>query len=483
MKRLVYQIANLPKCPSLLGVVRTFICVTLLSILCPAFFVIAATKDVSKVELYAVVVGVGKYQDNRLTRLYFSSKDAVDFANFLEAHKSLFAKTHIRLFVDEAATRENVTKAIRNGIKPAGKDDIVIIYVSGHGTADPVRTDEYYFLTYDADPENLFGSALLMNSSGLFKGIDSDRIILVSDACHAGGFSAALDKSAVKAADVFFSVFQNLQGRFGLASSRPDESSLEIREKGKYENSVFTHYVLKGLQGAACRQAGTGLITLSDLYHYVYEETRKATHFKQNPQLYAAKGSAEDTPIFRVPVYHQPLNVKAVFATKDDQGQVIPVTNDSVLKSGQLFGLAFSADADCYVHVVWLDTQGNVGRLYPNPQLTEGTGEVKANSKYWLPSKQGKAWYVLDNHQGEETIYLVASRDRNPRMETLCDSLRSANLEREFNIMGFVDHTVPDKDMRLSAPDRERLFEKMENKIKVVGADAVIRLRFKHVAK
>ena len=46
-----------------------------------------------------------------------------------EREKSLFTKSHIRLFVDEQATRENVTKAIRDDLKPAGKDDIVIIYV------------------------------------------------------------------------------------------------------------------------------------------------------------------------------------------------------------------------------------------------------------------------------------------------------------------------------------------------------------------
>ena len=60
----------------------------------------------------------------------------------------------------------------------------------------------------------------------------------------------------------------------------------------------------------------------------------------------------------------------------------------------------------------------------------------KAGVNYWLPYKQAKHWYVLDNNEGEETIYLVASRERNPKFEGLIDNLRSASLEKEFNLMG-----------------------------------------------
>jgi len=439
---------------------------------------LATPQDLTNSELYAVLVGVANYRDSRLN-LNLSARDAQDFYAFLQEREKLFKKTHVRLFVNEQATRENVTKAIRDDLKPAGKDDVVIIFLSGHGASDPVRTDEFYFLTYDADVENLYGSALPMNTSGLFKGIDSDRLILVSDACHSGGFSSALDKSTAKAADIFFSVFQNLQGRFGFASSRPDEKSWEDK---KYGNSVFTHFVLKGLRGAACNKSSNGVITVKDFYEYVYEGTRAETKGKQNPQLYAAKGRADQTPIFRVPVYDKPLNIEALFVTQADDGEVKPLINDSTLKSGQRIGVAFKADADCFVHVVWWDSSGNVGRLFPNPKLTEGTGEVKAGVTQWLPYKQGKHWYVLDKNEGEETIYLVASRDRNPKLEELYTKLKSSGLEREFNLMGIEDYTVPDKAKQLSDPNRERLFEKMENQIKVVGADKVIRIKFKHVA-
>lgn len=435
--------------------------------------------NIKSCDLYAVIVGIGKYQDTKLNQLELSPKDAQDFYGFLKEREKLFKKSYLKVLVNEQATRVNVTKAIREDLKPAGKDDIVIIFLSGHGDSDPVRTDEFYFLTYDSDVENLFGSALQMNTSGLFKGIDSDRLILLSDACHSGGFSSALDKSAAKAADIFFSVFQNLQGRFGFASSRPDEKSWEIK---KYGNSIFTHFLLKGLRGGAYNNGPDGVITVKDLYEYVYEGTRSATKGLQNPQLYSAKGRADQTPIFRAQVYDKPLNIEALFVSQADDGEVKPIMNGSTLKSGQRIGVAFKADADCYVHVLWWDSNGNVGRLFPNPKLTEGSGEIKAGITQWLPYKQGKHWYVLDKNVGEETIYMVASRERNPKLEQLYSKLQSTGLERELNLMGIEEFTLPDKSKQLSDYDRERLFQKMENQIKVVGADKVIGLRFKHVA-
>ena len=77
---------------------------------------------------------------------------------------------------------------------------------------------------------------------------------------------------------------------------------------------------------------------------------------------------------------------------------------------------------------------------------------------------------------------MVASRERNPKLEQLYSKLQSTGLERELNLMGIEEFTLPDKSKQLSDYDRERLFQKMENQIKVVGADKVIGLRFKHVA-
>ncbi|MFA6222224.1 MAG: DUF4384 domain-containing protein [Desulfomonilaceae bacterium] len=448
-----------------------------------------------KGELYAVVVGLTRFQDSRIGKLTISDRDAKDVHSFLKEREKLFSRAHIRLLVNEEATRDNLTAAFRDFLKPAGKDDLVLIYLSGHGAADPERPDEFYFLTYDTNMKNLFGTAVWMNQQALFKGIDSDRVLLIADACHSGGFSPGIDRAIAKEADSFFSLFNVLKGRMALTSSRFDELSYEA--PSKFGNSVFTHFFLKGLRGDACKDLSTGTITANNLYSYVYDSTRSATNNKQNPQFYFPKGQDGETPVFRVPVHKDRLNIKVQFVHKDDADQEYPLTNESVLRSGQRVGLSFRPESDCYVYVLWWDSTGNVGRLFPNPKLTEGTGEARAGQSYWLPSKGSKHWYVLDKNPGEETVYLVASRARNTKIENLYEKLASmaattrtgakgqeitTALEQEVeSIMGFEEHTISDARGQRSTEDTQRLSEAMETEVGTAGAEAVFKVKFKHI--
>lgn len=452
---------------------------------------LASPETRGKGDLYAVIVGVSKYNDPNIPQLNLSDKDAKDLCSFIDDRKSLFNNVRLQLFLNENATRANVSKALRDDLKLAGKDDMVLIYLSGHGAADPSRPDEYYFITYDTQIDNLYGTALWMNQNALFKGIDSDRVLLISDACHSGGFNPGLEKTLSKEADTFFSLFRNLKGRIGISSSRSDEKSYEL---AKFNNSIFTHYLLKALRGEASKGSSDGLITARQLYDYVYDKTRLETKGLQNPQLYSPKGMAEQTAIFRTPTFKDALRIKVGFVSQDDSGRESRLTNESVLRSGDKIGITFQPNADCYVYIFWWDSSGQVGRLFPNPKLTEGSGEARAGQTYWLPSKEGKYWYVLDDNPGLETIYFVASRQRNPRIEALYDELKSlgasaqsgkaieqitGEMERQVNIMGLADYVVPDKSAQASGS----ILEAMENQIKVLGADAYYSIRFRHVAR
>jgi uncharacterized caspase-like protein len=451
-------------------------------------------NDLSKSELYAVVVGVKQFQDPNVPPLTISDKDAKDFFQFLKESEKYFAKAHITLLLNEDATRSNVSKALREGLLGARRNDIVIIYFSGHGMADEKLPNEYYFVTYDTQMDNLFASALMMNDRNLFKGIDTDRVLFLADACHSGGFSPGIQKSISKETDRFFSLFNTISGKIGILSSKPDESSYE---KPKFGNSIFTHYLLKGLRGEAATESKEGIITAKALYDYVYDETKKATKGLQHPQFYADKGSA-DIPVFAAPTFSQDLKIKVTFYYEDENRQVKLLTDEAQLKSGQHVGVTFRPETDCYVYILWWDSRGAVGRLFPNPKLTEGSGEVKAGQTYWLPSKQGERWYVLDDNPGEETIYFLASRERNPKIEQLYETLSQAStgkggspqakdisgeLERRLNLMGFADFTVPKEEASASFINKEALFESLKNEAKVPRADAIVKLTFKHVPR
>lgn len=448
----------------------------------------------SKLNLYAVVVGITQFQDPKIPTLTLSAKDATDFCSFLKEREHLFGRADVTPLINEKATRANITAAIRNRLKVAGKEDIVIIYLSGHGAVD--MSNEFYFITHDAKADNLFGTALLMNDRNLFKGIASDRCLLLTDACHSGGFNIGLDRGTAKSFDPVFGIFQGLRGRIGIASSRPDELSYE---KPLYGNSVFTHFLLKGLRGEAVRGSSDGIVTARRLYDFVTQSTKDATSGQQTPQLYSSGEASDEAPVFVVPTYSSPLKLKVQFQYEDADNRIMPLEDSAVLRSGQNVGITFRPESDCFVYILWWDSSGNVGQLFPNPKLTEGTGQVKAGETYWLPSMEGERWYVLDDQPGEETIYVIAARNRNPKIEMLYDGMRSAGakaygsnevrkaeaeLTREINLMGFADRTETKKlSAKISSHDRKSLFESMDNEIRVAGAESVYRVTFKHVRR
>ncbi len=462
-------------------------------------FTTAASPVEAKAEpaLYAVVVGVREFEHPEgIDPLTVSDKDAKDFCSFLKDMEGLFSGTHITLLLNKEATKENIVAALRKKLACARKDDVVIIYLSGHGVAHPTNPNEYYFVTYDTKADHLYATGLMINDRRLFSSVKSDRVLLLADACHSGGFLPGIEKGLKpKSPEKYFSVFRDIAGRIAISSSKPGEISFEKRQFG---NSVFTHFLIKGMRGEADRLAakgaGDGKITVGELYDYVSEWTRETTRGRQNPQLYCVRGDLDDA-LVRIPTYDKPLKIKVQFLYEGSDGSIKPLTDSSVLKSGQKLGIAFRPETDCYVNIFWWDRTGCVWRMYPNPTYGEGSGVAKAGQTCWLPSKVGqKHWYVLNRTPGMETIYFMASRKPNPKIDALYDKLKelgseaksggkgsavAGELERLLNLMGPANYTVP-MDAKASSPSREALFERMENEINVAGADAVFKVSFKH---
>jgi hypothetical protein len=232
-------------------------------------------------DLYAVIIGVSKYKNSRVPELAVSDKDARDFAAFLKGQSSLFRTLHVNLLCNEEATKTAVEKELYYGLRRAGKDDTVVVFLSGHGADDPGSPGEFFFLTYDADPEFLAATAVHMNRQWFLSRLDSRRVVLIADACHAGGFSVRGAKSLSSSLERFMRQFRESEGRILITSSRADEISQEDPDLG---NSLFTYHLLNGLKGAADKDKD-GIVTLRELYDYVYENTKKQTRGYQSPQM------------------------------------------------------------------------------------------------------------------------------------------------------------------------------------------------------
>ncbi|MBI4533243.1 MAG: tetratricopeptide repeat protein [Candidatus Melainabacteria bacterium] len=240
---------------------------------------------------WALVIGISKFADSSLD-LKYSAKDAQDFYNYLitDGH---FAKDHVKLLINEIATREQVLSQIGDTWLPkvAKLDDLVVIFISSHGSPSDVNVGGVnYILAHDTSKSNLYATGIAMQdlSQILKNRIGSDRLVLILDACHSGN-AAASGKGIFRVSNVNVDEIAEGSGKTVISSSEPAQMSWESSE---YPNGVFTHYLIDALH-----QNGSDT-KLSDAYKYmkekVQEEVLRDRGAMQTPQL---RGTADSTAI------------------------------------------------------------------------------------------------------------------------------------------------------------------------------------------
>jgi hypothetical protein len=198
---------------------------------------------------FALIVGVSKFQDPKID-LKYSSKDAQDFANYLttDAH---FAKDHVRVLVDEQATKERVLEEIGDKWLPrvARPNDLVLIYVSSHGS--PSQMDELglnYLVMYNTNPDSLYATGLPMQdlAAAIRQRVHCNRVVLIIDACNSGATNTA--KGITRVGNFDGKSLAQGTGQLVICSSAPNQVSWESK---RYANGVFTRQLIKGLRSSS----------------------------------------------------------------------------------------------------------------------------------------------------------------------------------------------------------------------------------------
>jgi len=135
-------------------------------------------------DLYALVVGVSKYRDSRVPALDLAIQDAMDFAEFLRTQDKVFRNTAVTLLTNEKATKAEIEKYLYYTLPKAGKDDTIILFLSGHGGFDPIRPKDFLFLPYDSESEYLGTTGVKLSGLDFLQGVNAERVLVISDACR-----------------------------------------------------------------------------------------------------------------------------------------------------------------------------------------------------------------------------------------------------------------------------------------------------------
>ena len=242
-------------------------------------------------EKWALVVGISKFQDRHLPRLNFASKDAKDFSSLLlDPGVGRFKASNVHALTEGQVTAKELKIELNWLARSAQPDDLVVIFLSSHGTPRNRDTAEVnYIATSDTETEpedNLFATAFPMVeiSDVVRTRIKAQRTVILLDTCHSGAAVGTRQErgGAVKDATASEKALDRIRqgiGRAIVTSSSPEEQSYEGKP---FDNGYFTHFLLEALR------KNKGNDSIEQVYAAVKQNVSKAAgsiQRKQTPVL------------------------------------------------------------------------------------------------------------------------------------------------------------------------------------------------------
>jgi uncharacterized caspase-like protein len=211
---------------------------------------------------WAVIIGISDYSGT-INDLNYCDDDAQEFYNALLGYGWL--PSHVKLLIDEKATKQNIMDAIVWMEGKEGASDEVVFFYSGHGTTsnydvddDGEKKDEC-IVPWECDTAYFIWDGNLKQS---FEGFESKRIMFYFDSCFSGGMTDLAG-----------------DGRLILMASKENQLSIE---SSALQNGQFTYYFVD--QGMVSKQADVNhdaLVTFEEAFDYasVYCQRQTPTSF------------------------------------------------------------------------------------------------------------------------------------------------------------------------------------------------------------
>ena len=142
---------------------------------------------------YALVIGVGKFK-NGINPLQYSIRDASSFYSFL-VERAAFPKNNVYFLGDQNATKDNIVRHLTGIRNAAQEDDLVVVYMSSHGTP-PDKFGGVYIVTYDTEvkPRERVWQTALSESvlKDFVENLKARRLVMILDTCYSNGAYRAI---------------------------------------------------------------------------------------------------------------------------------------------------------------------------------------------------------------------------------------------------------------------------------------------------
>jgi hypothetical protein len=254
---------------------------------------------------WAVVIGVGSYDNKSVPKLRFAESDADAMYRLLTTSAG-YARENVLLLTDKAPekpTLQNLRLALGDFLpRKTTRDDLVLIYYAGYGAPDAEAAGATYLIPRNVQMDSLRSTAFAMDElPGMLARVPAERVVLLLDTSYSGAAGGRTleppNARQRKLGEGFLERITRTRGRLVITAGRPNEVALESSDLG---HGLFTYYLLEGLSGKADSN-GDGVVTVSELYPYVEDQVDRRSRAAGGRQRPLMKGEIEGTlPLSRV---------------------------------------------------------------------------------------------------------------------------------------------------------------------------------------
>ena len=232
----------------------------------------------------ALLIGVSEYEPG-LNPLPAAVKDVEAMQQVL-LHPEMGGFTETDIMVLKNPQRQDMEEAIESLFAHRQKDDLLVLFFSGHGIKDDTGR---LFLATRTTRKTLRGD--LIRSSAVAASVvhesmsrsRSKRQVVILDSCFSGAFAEGLSAKD----DGTVNIREQLggEGRAVLTSSSSTQYSFE--QQGS-DLSIYTRYLIEGITTGAADLDEDGVVSIDELHDYASRKVREIQP-TMRPEIYTSR--------------------------------------------------------------------------------------------------------------------------------------------------------------------------------------------------
>lgn len=244
---------------------------------------------------FAVVIGIDAY--THISPLRYAEADGKAVAQMLRQQGYQVTELYNKKATKRAIESELRTKLLRT----VGEHDRVLIFFAGHGKDERVKGGKPlgYLLPVDGEQDDVPATGISMGMvRELADALPAKHVLFLLDVCF-GGIAGTLTRHAPPTVtEAYIKQITRERGRHLITAGAGDQ---EVVEAAQWGHSVFTYYLLKGLDEGLADQDDNGVITAVELFTYlqprVFGEAQQVGQV-QTPQMSELSGEKGEFVFF-----------------------------------------------------------------------------------------------------------------------------------------------------------------------------------------